>query len=373
MKKLGRRFTKKAFDAARLQGLKTSREAQNRFWPQASALGFFVSASLLTLAGTAAASRAALTKNEANEITRRGSSEQAPEGAAARSTTAQQDRRATGNSASGSEPTSSGLVSGTRALRWQRRSDGSVAARAVLALTSRFGGAKPHSGDSEISWSAELADETTPPMMEAPESGPITIAAPVPEPSPTASTVPIEITNPATLTFVLSAADFLNPAPPISNAPIELGQLAITAFQDNNLRICGPQGVAKCTQAAITTYTTGVDGPGLWNDDGDYGVPLSAARGAEPLALVGLDTPIDLQTRDIATRNVLRLADWSVAQALGLLGFETPAVDRDTETENALNTPLTYRFQADFTDAGAGTYRTNLVIEYVLRGGGVNY
>jgi hypothetical protein len=129
-----------------------------------------------------------------------------------------------------------------------------------------------------------------------------------------------------------------------SNNVVDFGYLAISGLSDNNLRVCGAAGNERCGTAQIRMYTTGVAGAGIWNDADAWGAPITAAlEGTEATGTVGLDVAgaVVLQSVAIpATTRVLRLSDI------------TPAPR--------------YNVKADFTDAGAGTYTTTLVLEYVL-------
>ena len=94
----------------------------------------------------------------------------------------------------------------------------------------------------------------------------------------------------------------------------------------------------------IRTYTTGRAGPGVWNDEDAYGAPIAASMDPTlPGGTVGLDPAGAYVLQSIAippSKHTIKLSDF------------TPAPR--------------YNYKADFTEAGAGTYSTTLVVEYVL-------
>ena len=94
----------------------------------------------------------------------------------------------------------------------------------------------------------------------------------------------------------------------------------------------------------IRTYTTGRTGAVVWNDVDQYGAPISTSLdGMPPMGIVGLNPEgayILEQIEIPASKHVVRVSDFAP--------------------------PPRFNYQADFTDAGAGTYSTTLVIEYIL-------
>jgi hypothetical protein len=111
---------------------------------------------------------------------------------------------------------------------------------------------------------------------------------------------------------------------------------------DNNLNVCGTNGHTHCGTALIRMYTTGQPGAGLYNTTDQFGAPITAGP-VTTLLPVGLGTSgaAVLQSISIPShKHVVRLSDFSPAP--------------------------NYAVQADFTDAGAGTYSTTLVVEYAL-------
>ena len=157
----------------------------------------------------------------------------------------------------------------------------------------------------------------------------------------TTATQPVAVVQAPSAEMTLDNTQFAAPSP--TPAMLDFGQLTLSSLQDNNLRICGATGKLKCTQAQIRIYTTGVAGAGIYNSVDGYGAPLLANLSSATPAPVGLNAggAIVLQTLAIpANKNVLRLSDFSPA----------PVFD----------------IAADFTNAGAGTYETTIVVEYVL-------
>ncbi len=161
-----------------------------------------------------------------------------------------------------------------------------------------------------------------------------------PPPPVTNGTQPVTVINGPFTNMSIDNSLFVVPA--VSNTVLDFGFLQLSGLLDNNLNLCGPSNNAKCNTAIIRTYTTGVAGPGVYNTTDGYGVPLLAGMDPNPLQEVGLNVggAITLQTFTIPdTRHTVKLTD-----------FPTPK----------------YHYQTDFSDAGAGTYTTNIVLEYAL-------
>lgn len=133
--------------------------------------------------------------------------------------------------------------------------------------------------------------------------------------------------------------------PVITNADIDLGYVQVDSLTDNDLFVCADpvtSAAVQCGTAILRMYTIGQPGPGLWNPAQDYGVPLLAGL-TFPLTDfgVGPSNAVILQTYSIpSTEHVLQLSDFS----------PVPRFD----------------INADFTNAGAGTFSTTLVFEYAL-------
>lgn len=160
--------------------------------------------------------------------------------------------------------------------------------------------------------------------------------------SPAASaTIPVSVIVAPDVAFTVDSTAFV--VPTITNDVLDFGSVLVTSLRDNGLKVCGADGKTKCTKALIRVYTTGVAGAGLWNADGGYGAPITTNLSGATPATVGLEAAgaATVQSYTIpATKNVLNLSDFGA----------TPK----------------YLFNVDFTNAGAGTYGTTLVIEYGL-------
>lgn len=152
---------------------------------------------------------------------------------------------------------------------------------------------------------------------------------------------PITVIESPQTSITLNNSDFSPPT--ITPNVLNFGYLGLSSLLDNDLQVCGTNGNQKCNTALIRIYTTGVAGAGLYNSAGGYGAPLLVSQGTDTPSVVGLGAAnaVVLQTYAIPrTTNVLRLTDFSP-------------------------TPL-YNIQADFTNAGTGSYETTIVIEYDL-------
>lgn len=129
--------------------------------------------------------------------------------------------------------------------------------------------------------------------------------------------------------------------PTISSTVLSFGSISITALSATNLNVCGNNGTKKCTSAVIRVYTTGVAGAGLYNATEGYGAPLRAGQNTT-LVTVGLGV--------INAAIVQSITLASNKTSLSLSDFLNPK----------------YNVQADFSNAGAGSYTTNLVFEFAL-------
>lgn len=127
----------------------------------------------------------------------------------------------------------------------------------------------------------------------------------------------------------------------LSGDTLDLGEATITNLRDNNLKVCGVHEDTKCTTALILIYTSGTAAAGMYNSTDGYGVPIVA--GLSTLATVGLAR-----------------ANAAVVQTQAIPGNKNQFRDSDFST-----TP-TYQIESDFSNAGAGSYSTTLVIEYGL-------
>ncbi|MGE3682875.1 MAG: hypothetical protein AB7G93_14215 [Bdellovibrionales bacterium] len=153
--------------------------------------------------------------------------------------------------------------------------------------------------------------------------------------------IPISIVNGPDVHFSVDTSTFQ--IPEIANAVLDFGSLGIADLFDNDLKVCGANGKKKCSLAFIRVYTTGTPGPGLYNLDENYGLPITSRLDGGIEQTVGLDQngAAVMQTVPITNKmHVLRLADFSP-------------------------TPV-YFIKSDFTQAGSGDFSTTLVIEYGL-------
>ena len=151
----------------------------------------------------------------------------------------------------------------------------------------------------------------------------------------------IVVTNAASVTMILDSSQFLVPS--VSNKLLDFGSLAISTLSDNNLKVCGTGGKTQCGTAMIRIYTSGQAGAGVWNAADSYGVPLYSGLQNVNSSSIGLNAAgsVTVQSTGIASSDhVLTLSDFH-------------------ETSR-------FQVQADFSNAGAGSYATTLVIEYVL-------
>ncbi len=179
--------------------------------------------------------------------------------------------------------------------------------------------------------------------------------------SPNAALAPLAATTVTTgVTITNSASSYIstdlsgfkgNPLTITKNAITNLGTISIIDLFDNNLKICGSDGDQKCTKAFIRSYTTGTPIPGIYNSDINYGAPL---YGGLPNSSPGVATGLPLIGLNTANAAVFQIITIPTTQyVLGMTDFGGSSA-----------IPLIYNFVADFTQAGAGVYKTTLVIEY---------
>lgn len=119
---------------------------------------------------------------------------------------------------------------------------------------------------------------------------------------------------------------------------LSYGSLDLVDLYDNNLRVCGQNGRAKCKKAMIKVFTRG-EGPGFWNSEDEYGAPITTEGNV-----------IGLEPQGLAFRTI----------EIGLLKFVVKLKDFAAPE-------LQVPFSIDFTDAPMGTYSTTLVIQYLLQ------
>lgn len=147
--------------------------------------------------------------------------------------------------------------------------------------------------------------------------------------------VPVSIVSSPSVTFNIDTSNFNAPA--VITDLLDFGSLVVSDLRDNKLRICGANGKQKCTKAHLRIYTTSA-GAGLYNSEDGYGVPMYANSGE-----VGhtSNNALLMQTINIPhNKNVLSLSDFNPS-------------------------PL-FNITVDFSNAGAGSYSTTLVVEYGL-------
>lgn len=156
------------------------------------------------------------------------------------------------------------------------------------------------------------------------------------------SSNPVSITVSSSSKFEVDASEFFLPEP-IEAELLSLGTLFVSEFFDNSLRICGVSGREKCRGLQIRMYTDESSGTGLYNENDGYGVPVFASlEGGSSYELgLGRSAAQVLQSVQIpANKNVLRLSDFAANPR--------------------------YQVAVDFSNAGAGDYSTEIVIESLL-------
>lgn len=152
------------------------------------------------------------------------------------------------------------------------------------------------------------------------------------------SDIPIEATVAANVRFDVDTSGFLEPSDP--EEVESYGVLDISDLRDNDLSACGANQDERCTVAGIRVYTTGTPGAGLWNAEEGYGIPI--LTDGNEIGLAGGGEQV-VASFSIDRRRVVRLADFNRGQGVSI--------------------PI----DVDFTDAGAGTFATTLVVEYIAQ------
>ena len=130
-----------------------------------------------------------------------------------------------------------------------------------------------------------------------------------------------------------------------SESVLDFGSIDISQLKVNKLKQCGVSNDQKCTSAIIRAYTTEVSGhPGIGGfvnkTDGD-GIPVKAGENTAS-STVGLN----------------------VANAVTLDSYTIPASDKKLTASDFSG--VVYEVEADFSNAGAGDYEMNLVIELAV-------
>ena len=156
------------------------------------------------------------------------------------------------------------------------------------------------------------------------------------------ATTPIAINVGANSQFEIDDRDFYLPEA-VSADLLSLGQLSISNYFENNLRVCGTSGREKCSRLQIRMYTAAGEGEGLYNEEHGYGLPIRAGLALESASTVGSGPGAFSLIQEVtipASKNVLRMSDFGSVPA--------------------------YQVAIDFSNAGVGSYEANLVIEALL-------
>lgn len=157
-----------------------------------------------------------------------------------------------------------------------------------------------------------------------------------------AENVSITYTSSIVTQFVLNVTTVVVGSEDESSYQLALGSFNIDKLRLNKLDVCGVGGNERCTAARIALYTqeligyTGIGG--FVNIDEGYGVPILA----EGVALgLGSGSAIGVETLDITSTAIKRITAASFSY--------TP-----------------YTLTSDFSNAGAGNYEVDVVIELQL-------
>jgi hypothetical protein len=143
----------------------------------------------------------------------------------------------------------------------------------------------------------------------------------------------------AAVRFDIDNSNYAEPASP-SEGDVSFGSIDVSDLFDNQLDVCGAGGNAQCSTASVRVYTKDTAGPGLWNAQAGYGLPIATSGNTIGLNVLGAYT---VGSVNVSAMRILRLRDFSPSGALAI--------------------PLS----VNFDNAGAGTYSTTLVIEYTLQ------
>lgn len=151
-------------------------------------------------------------------------------------------------------------------------------------------------------------------------------------------TTTVTYTNAQSVSFTINVANL--GATGFTGDILNLGSVSLATLDDNKLKVCNPGGNTKCTQGIIRVYTTGSIA-GFANAADNFGAPVYVGT-LNPTTAIGLNTAGAVQTQVVtiaSNKNRLRIND-----------FPSP----------------TYSVTSDFSNAGAGNYSMNFVVEYVL-------
>ena len=117
---------------------------------------------------------------------------------------------------------------------------------------------------------------------------------------------------------------------------LSLGTIEVQKIKINKLKICDPGGTTKCTEAIIIIYTTGSTA-GFVNTTEGY----------------GLDVYADNQAVGLTDANGALVASYTI-----------PANDRKVTAGDFAD--IVYELEVDISNAGAGDYDMDLVVEILL-------
>lgn len=140
------------------------------------------------------------------------------------------------------------------------------------------------------------------------------------------------------VSFEVSTEDFYTPYNPLDGL-VSFGKIRVDKLRDNQLKVCGDSGKEKCNFAALRIYTDNTPGPGYWNIEENYGLPLYINDFVEIPHQSG--QALEIGKVDLSEVRVLKKSH-----------FE--------------ETALSYSVFVDFFDSVAGLYRTNIVVQYIL-------
>lgn len=170
--------------------------------------------------------------------------------------------------------------------------------------------------------------------------------------------VSVTYSRPGVTSFTLDTTGFMAGSyPSVTGEDLNLGSIAVSALDDNSLRVCTGVGAPsnKCNRLYIRVFTTGsnisnsITGvAGFINTDmtPSYGLPVLAGS---------VLTPLGFNSNANAP---------SVTDAANVLTYTIPGNMNRVRLTNtgAINFPV----KADITNAGAGNYEMRLVVQYAL-------
>lgn len=131
--------------------------------------------------------------------------------------------------------------------------------------------------------------------------------------------------------------------PAVSNQLLNFGIVRLLSIYDNDLKVCGKNANQKCEKALIRIYSKGTSGAGLYNEADQYGIPVKVVASGSGTFTVPL----------------------SQVNAVVVHTYPIPKNAKDLDFKD-LGNLVNYQFTSDFTNAGAGSFTTTIVIEYAL-------